>query len=198
MKKIALSLFALLLVGVSVAGITRAYFVDAETSTGNTFSAGTLDLKADDKDGSEVVHITRTNLKPYPRWSHSYGGQWVLKNAGSIPGRFSMKIFNIKNYENDCIEPEEGDTSCDTGSDQGELGSQMYAIWKRNVSPWGGWGSLMNPLNSAEGIVVTGDVLNPGETVPAYLDLEFDDAMNNNLAQSDRVEFDIEFSLVQE
>jgi hypothetical protein len=56
----------------------------------------------------------------------------------------------------------------------------------------------MSPLNSAEGVVVTGDVLNPGEVAPAvYLDLEWDTSASDNLAQSDSVEFDIVFRLDQ-
>jgi len=195
---VKLSLAMIAMVSAVAVGATKAYFSDTETSTGNTFTAGTLDLKVDDKDDPLVVHITRTNLKPYPRWSHSYGGQWALKNAGSVPGRFSMEIRNIKNYENDCVEPETGDTSCGAGPHQGELGDLMFAKWSRNVVPWGGWGSVMNPLNSAEGVVVTGDVLNPDEIAPAvYLDLEWDTSSSDNLAQSDSVEFDIVFRLEQ-
>jgi predicted ribosomally synthesized peptide with SipW-like signal peptide len=198
MKKILTSLVMILMVAAVATGATVAQFSDTETSYSNTFTAGTLDLKVDDQDDPLVVHITRTNLKPYPPWSHSYGGQWALKNAGSVPGTFSMEIRNIKNYENTCNEPEVGDTTCGVGTDQGELGGQMFAKWSRNVAPWGGWGSIMNPLNSAEGVVVTGDVLNPGDVAPAvYLDLEWDDSPTNNLAQSDSVEFDIVFKLVQ-
>ena len=186
------------LVGVLAIGATIAQFEDTETSEDNTFTAGTLDLQVDNQDDPAVVHIVRTGLKPYSHWSHSYGGQWALKNAGSVPGRFSMEIKNIKNYENTCIEPETGDVSCGIGTDQGELGGLMFAKWSRNVSPWGGWGSVMSPLNSAEGVVVTGDVLNPGETAPAvYLDLEWDFSPSDNMAQSDSVEFDIVFHLDQ-
>jgi len=195
------AVIALLLIGVLGSGLlsTGAYYSDTETSTGNSFTAGTLDLKVDGKDDPDVVHLVRTDLKPNPAWSHSYGGQWVLKNAGTLPGRFSMQIVNIKNYENTCIEPETGDTTCDVGPDQGELGSIMYGKWLRNQAPWGGWGSVFNPINSAAGMVVTGDILAPGSTVNAYLDLEFDThPTGDNLAQSDSLELDIVFSLVQE
>lgn len=198
MKRILLGIFAIALVVTLAAGATIAQFSDTETSNGNTFTAGTLDLKVGDQDDPNVVHITRTNLIPYPHWSHSYGGQWALRNAGSVPGRFSMEIKNIKNYENGCIEPEAGDSTCGIGTDQGELGGLMFAKWSRNVAPWGGWGSVMSPLNSAEGVIVTGDVLNPGETAPAvYLDLEWDYSSSDNLAQSDGIEFDIVFHLDQ-
>src|SRR3990167_1862353 len=47
MKKILLSLSMIAVVGVVVAGATGAFFSDTETSTGNTFTAGAIDLKVD-------------------------------------------------------------------------------------------------------------------------------------------------------
>jgi predicted ribosomally synthesized peptide with SipW-like signal peptide len=47
MKKIVLSLAAIVFVGAAAAGATGAFFSDVETSTGNTFTAGALDLKVD-------------------------------------------------------------------------------------------------------------------------------------------------------
>jgi predicted ribosomally synthesized peptide with SipW-like signal peptide len=203
MNKILISLSVIGVVSAIAVGGTMAYFSDTVTSTGNTFSTGTLDLKVGNQDDPNVVHITRANLQPNPRWSHSYGGQWDLKNTGSIPGVFKITIKNIKNYENTCLdmETDAGDTTCGVGADQGELGNLMYARWSRNAAPWGHvYGSLMNPFNSAEGVVITGDVINPGEIAPAvYLDLEWDTHAGNqdNLGQNDGLEFDVEFSLDQ-
>jgi predicted ribosomally synthesized peptide with SipW-like signal peptide len=47
MKKILLSLGMIVFVGVVVVGVTGAFFSDTETSTGNTFTAGAIDLKVD-------------------------------------------------------------------------------------------------------------------------------------------------------
>ncbi len=47
MKKILLSLSMLAFVGVVAVGATTAFFTDTETSTGNTFTAGSIDLKID-------------------------------------------------------------------------------------------------------------------------------------------------------
>ena len=49
MKKILLSLSAIAFAGVIVAGATGAFFQDTETSTGNTFAAGAIDLKVDNE-----------------------------------------------------------------------------------------------------------------------------------------------------
>ena len=47
MKRIILSLGMIVFVGAIVAGATGAFFSDTETSTGNTFSAGAIDLGVD-------------------------------------------------------------------------------------------------------------------------------------------------------
>ena len=47
MKKILLSIGTLVVVGTIVAGVTIAFYNDTETSTGNIFVAGSIDLKVD-------------------------------------------------------------------------------------------------------------------------------------------------------
>ena len=47
MKKILLSVLTIGALGALAFGASRAYFSDTETSTGNTFTAGSLDLKVD-------------------------------------------------------------------------------------------------------------------------------------------------------
>ena len=47
MKKILLSVSMIVFVGVVVVGATGAFFSDTETSKGNTFTAGSIDLKLD-------------------------------------------------------------------------------------------------------------------------------------------------------
>jgi len=204
MIRIIKSLMVIAAVAAVSVGATGAYFSDSETSTGNSFTAGTLDLKVDNQDDPMVVHIDRTGMMPYPGWSHSYGGQWILKNNGNLPGKFSVKIQNIQNSENSCEEPESAmSDTCNAPGDQGELGSQMYGKWMENhwgiYSPAKGWAgsALFNSINTAEGVVVDGIVLQPGDIISAYLDLEWDTAANNNLAQSDGLSFDIVFSLNQ-
>lgn len=206
MRQKRILLFALVLVLlVSIIGVgTFAYFSDTETSTGNSFTAGTLDLSVDNQNPL-VLHMTRSNLKPNAPWSHSYGGQWILKNVGSLPGKFWVEIKNVKNLENGVIEPEveSGDTT--GGPLEGELGGLMYAKWGENhygiYSPAKGWtGNIVyNPLNSIEGVKINGVVLNPNDLFSAYLDLEFDThaGLIDNTAQGDGIEFDVVFHFEQ-
>jgi len=69
-KKIVLSALAIVLaIGLAGAG-AFAYFSDTETSTGNTFNAGTLELKISDG---------------YPgEWGDGCSLTWVLANI--VPG----------------------------------------------------------------------------------------------------------------
>ena len=51
MKKIILSLSVIAVAAAVVVGATTAFFSDTETSTGNTFTAGSIDLKIDNSAG---------------------------------------------------------------------------------------------------------------------------------------------------
>lgn len=65
MKKILLSLFTIAVVGALISGGTMAYFSDTETKSGNTFTAGTINISLDPATG-QIVTIDGgiTDLKP--------------------------------------------------------------------------------------------------------------------------------------
>jgi len=175
MKRIILGIFAIALVATVAVGATVAQLSDSETSVGNTLGAGTIDLKVSDQDDPLVVHLTRTDLKPGPVWSTQLGGQWVIRNAGTLPG---------------------------TGDDQGELGTGLInrVYWSLNQAPWGSLTPMYPSLAAAEGNSITGALyhLNVGESKNAYLYLTWDFSANDNKGQGDSVEFDVEFTLTQD
>jgi len=75
MKKVLISLSIIAVAAAIVIGATTAYFSDTETSTGNTFTAGTID-------------IAINNENP---WTHSY-------NIGELkPGEIGYINFDISN-----------------------------------------------------------------------------------------------------
>ena len=49
MKKILLSIGSILFAGAILAGATSAFVMDTETSTGNTFASGVIDLTVDNE-----------------------------------------------------------------------------------------------------------------------------------------------------
>ncbi|OGI84375.1 hypothetical protein A3A92_00485 [Candidatus Nomurabacteria bacterium RIFCSPLOWO2_01_FULL_37_49] len=71
MKKILLSISMIAVVGVVVAGATGAFFSDTETSTGNTFTAGAIDLGVD----NESYYNNLPNL------ANSWGLDWDIDNT---------------------------------------------------------------------------------------------------------------------
>lgn len=104
MRKFLLSALVIVLAIGLVGGGALAYFSDTETSTGNTFTAGTLDLKVDgEDDGDTVAHYNLSDMKPGDDTGYY---KWVLKNDGSLPGKLSVTFSAITNNENLVNEPE--------------------------------------------------------------------------------------------
>ena len=101
-------LFAsLLMIALGVAAVgagTWAAYSDTETSTGNTFTAGTLDLTLDGHNDPIVCKFTADGLKPGATWMDA--GVIKLKNAGSVDGMLTVYVKNPVNQENGIIEPE--------------------------------------------------------------------------------------------
>jgi spore coat-associated protein N len=107
-KKILLSILAII-VALGVIGGAFAYFQDTETSSGNTFTAGTMDLKLTDNNETtpvDGVHVTwsMTNMAPGITGSGLYGV--TLYNTGTIEAdhveiSFSHEIIDTPDVESD-------------------------------------------------------------------------------------------------
>ena len=95
MKKI-LGLIVAMVLFTGMAGIgTWAYFSDTESSTGNTITAGTLDLKTNDVDGVTAT-LPATNMGP----GDSTGPQTItLKNNGSTASASLDMSFSYVNTD---------------------------------------------------------------------------------------------------
>ncbi len=118
-------LMSVLIIGIVLAMMgagTFSYFSDVETSKGNTFSAGVLDLNVDGKN-ENVVRFTVSNMRPgnQPR------GHWNLSNVGTIDGYLDLEDITVTSYENGCLDPEEdaGDT---TGGNPGEGNGELQDL----------------------------------------------------------------------
>ena len=108
MKKLLLSILAIFLVIGLVGAGTFAWFQDTETSTGNTFTAGTMDLKVSDWDegfGDGVSATwTMSNMEPGVT---TVGPLSVnLQNSGTIAAdhveiSFSHSITDTPDVESD-------------------------------------------------------------------------------------------------
>jgi predicted ribosomally synthesized peptide with SipW-like signal peptide len=100
-KKILMICTALLLtVGLVGAG-TFAFFSDTETSLGNTFTAGTLDLNLDGGNVN-VVKFNVTNAAP----GGTGGATWTLANVGTLAGFLDLESISVFNAGGLHPEPE--------------------------------------------------------------------------------------------
>ncbi len=113
--KILMSIMVIIVAASMIVGATMAYFSDTETSTGNTFTAGTLDLQIDGGDVN-VVKFNVNNMRPGNQPKASY----VLSNIGSINGKLNITGVAVQNLENGITEPEA--EAGDVTDPLGELG----------------------------------------------------------------------------
>ncbi|MFA6394049.1 MAG: TasA family protein [Patescibacteria group bacterium] len=90
MKKILMSLSIIAAVGAVVVTATTAYFSDTETSTGNTFTAGTIDI-AIDGENPVTKHFNIGDLKPGETGNMTF----KVKNVGTNPANISKSLYNF-------------------------------------------------------------------------------------------------------
>lgn len=137
-KQLITSLSIIGLVAAIAIGGTIAYFSDTETSIGNTFGAGEIDLKID-------MQCDRTGCG-FPLKDLNYDPLFYycdIKPGDSHNTTLSFHVYNndawgrividgLKNFEYGCNEPESiVDTTCQTpGDGEGELAQNMYfSVW---------------------------------------------------------------------
>lgn len=150
MKRILISLSVIGLVSAVAFGATRAYFSDTETSSGNTFTAGTIDLKIDYQCGDECdypltdlgpgdVFFRECDIKPGD--SGEVTISWhVLSNRAWA----RIRLADIKDREYECTEPEAEypDPTCGSdpvGEGLGELSQYLtFTAWmdEGDVEGW--------------------------------------------------------------
>ena len=141
MNKILISLLVIGVVGGIVAGVTTAYFSDTETSVGNTFTAGTLDLKIDNTSylNGEPSNSTTWTLRDIDNELFFSFGDLKPGDEGEdtislhVFGNDAWACFDITvtaTLENGCLEPEieYGDEDCE--EDEGELQEELqFVFW---------------------------------------------------------------------
>lgn len=185
MKRILLSVAVIGAVAAIVVGATTAYFSDTETSQGNTFTAGTLDLKVDNTcyyngqicpeppDGIETtwsesdlvpgVHkfFYLTDVKPGDK-----GEDTVSLHVYNNDAWGRLTIGNLVNNDVSCTEPEDLDDEpqtqgCGTDPGAGEL--------RQNLSFWVWLDQGMTPGFQGENDREEGDNIHQPEYEPMLI-----------------------------
>lgn len=93
MKKILGLAIAAVLIMATVGFGTWSYFSDQESSNDNQITAGTLDMKINNADADYTILTGLTNKGPGDTGSNFA----PLKNAGSLPGKFSLATGAVTN-----------------------------------------------------------------------------------------------------
>lgn len=140
-NKIAKSLFIIGVIAAIITGVTLAFLSDTESSSGNNFMAGKLNLKVGSecsyngdiiegcnwitpKDLEDELFFDFDDIKP-----GDYGENTLKLQIDNNDAWVCGIVKNIKNDDNGCELPESDiDTSC--GEDQGELGDNLFfTVW---------------------------------------------------------------------
>lgn len=102
MRRILLSIIIIGVVAGMMGAGTFSYFSDVETSSGNTFTAGVLDLKVGDNDPC----CWSFSIGPMIPGQTYFSGFVNVTNMGNIPGNLTVNITNLFCHENGLEEPE--------------------------------------------------------------------------------------------
>jgi predicted ribosomally synthesized peptide with SipW-like signal peptide len=134
-KKILVSIIIIGLVCTAIGGGVHAFFSDTETSTGNTFTAGTLNLQVGSADPC-IEHITLSGMK-----SNTTGNaaSWLTTNIGTINGTLDVSLSAVTNNENTRSEVEIA--AGDTTDSVGELGGLLKVAFWMDTNKDGTWSS---------------------------------------------------------
>jgi len=228
MKK---GLLSLMLIGavlvVAVTSGSVAYFSDTEVSSGNEFTAGTLDLKVWDANNSiwtddpytpaviscgywdSGIGALINNLKPGDTGTVTV----PLRNDGSVDGEAKIQLLNLVDWENGVNEPEcvaEGgiwlvpdpqtEGTCTNCSSCGDPGPNQGEL-----SPYLNVVIYYDGVQKATGTlydvfsagVIELDVLAAYEEKDIVMEFSIDYQLAGNIIQSDSVAFDVAFELIQ-
>lgn len=201
MKKIILSVSIIGVVTAVVFGVTTAYLNDTEQSTGNTFTAGTLNLQVGGDDPATWSYHVE-DIKPGDTDKEFVS----IQNTGSLDGYLHITFANLVDDDMSCTEPEGETESGDCGTDPGagELAENLDILIYLDENSSTNFDLGIDTLiyqGKVKGIL-QGDLFN--YSLPAGT-LKYDefvlewklDASIGNIVQSDKTGFDIVFELTQ-
>jgi len=221
-RKVLVSVMFIALAGALIGGGIYAYFSDTETSTGNTFTAGTLNLvpstdgtgpggKYTVTAGGDGVNgkVVFTKLAPGDSGSIT----WTLDNNGNLDGTLTI-ASNVTFEENGSNEPESA-VSGNNGGGDGDLDEYMGVRLKRNGTYILGDASNYVPFSGLEAVLdAESRSLTASGTLTYVLEWEIasdvkgagtdgefgtgdDTQIDDNIIQSDKATLDITFTLDQ-
>jgi len=198
-KKMWLSIGLVILVAGGAITATAAYFTAQRTASTNKFTAGTLDMSVQ----SDSVVNKPFVIENMGDNANIEGTQtWTIKNTGTLPGRLLVRLQNVVNKENDCNDQEiAAEPGCGTGdtATEGELGGVVTlnvgldgvdkvssTLITTNQSKVGNDWNALAPI-----------ILQAGESKTVTAHWKTLESAYGNEIQSDSLEFDLNFRLIQ-
>lgn len=195
MRKMYMSLVLIGLAAALIGAGSFAYFSDTETSTGNTFTAGTLDLEVMDGAGNWINgtdvdlgwSAAANNLKP----GDSKYFTIPVRNIGSVSGVPDFKFKITENSAGTNPEPEGAPDAANLAD----------AIWVEYLCLHGDGSSCflyVGPLAGMNGLDLDAHqpLLAGGQVETWALSMSLPGSVGNEI-MGDFVEFDIDFGLTQ-
>jgi predicted ribosomally synthesized peptide with SipW-like signal peptide len=206
MKKIiGLTVAALMVMGL-VGGGTWAYFSDTESSTGNVFAAGTLDLEVDSANPWASAYVSISDMQPGQATTNT---TIQLENIGNLTGDLYMRITGVTDgggaaiYNGASSEPEyvaEGGPGSWVAVD--DISDNLTITCQAEID-----GGAMAAITNIDSEYISDAETNSWQKV--YDAMGQNDTMNftlyatlhqdaDNHVQGDNCTFSIEFQLLQE
>lgn len=206
MKRLLTSLLVVTVVLIPVTQATMAVYSDKETGTGNTFTAGTLDLEVDGENDPLGAKFSASNMVPGETY---HAGTVTLANVGSVDGLLSLMIENPVSNDNGVTEMEEADgdipgTHIDSSGYDAETGNgELWDQTTLTICLETGAGShSSNDVCDWDDTILYSNDGTPGNdysstySVPLSTDLAADNAVT--LSPSDTVNLVVEVTFVDD
>lgn len=204
MQKILSSLSIIAFAAIVAISATSAYFSDEETSAGNSFASGTLNLQVSDTDPLVA------NFNVIDTYGGNSGSEdWVLKNTGSIDGSLDITFSNLVDAENGVNEPEDADPNEDgtvaepgTNGELAEVLNLLIYIDLNNNDTYAVDDDQLVYQGFASGILtpdceqLSDYAMAAGYDKSIRIEWSIADTVDNEI-QSDSTGFDIGFELLQ-
>lgn len=188
MKRILLSLVLIGTVGAGALGASRAFFSDQETSTGNTFTAGAIDLQIDNE-SYVTSSLGVLEASPNTSWALSNLTNQLFFNFSDVkPGDIGEDTISLHVTNNDAwacmavnitskpdnglVDPETDAGDVTDGVNAGELQNYLnFTFWKDdgdNVYEAGE--SIISSLSGAAGTIFNGawSPIADSQNLPAF------------------------------
>ncbi len=193
MKQIIVSIIIILAIVSTTIKATTAYFSDTETSSGNTFSTGTLNLTLDGAN-SNVAKFNVSGMKP----GDTHIGTWTIRNTGSIDGYLDMHNITQTHSPGTTTEPELTVEDPDVGSLGSLLNITLFVDANNNGILDSGETTIYSGL--LNGLATSYDAnipLSAGSANYITMAVNWPSGPNDNKGQGDVAQLDMTFELGQ-